>query len=98
MGPRLMALFRVIAVLGGCVAIFLLASRFISPWLIALLFAAVIGIGLWIRQRRVCCYLCRGSLDDGSGAYWIDGRKRLVCRACEKINGIPPPKERQLGG
>jgi hypothetical protein len=97
MSPRLLALLRVIAALGGGIAVFVLASRFVSPWLVAVLFAVVIAGALWIQQRRVCCYLCRGNLDDGSGAYWINGRKRLVCRACEKINGIPPPGKRQRG-
>lgn len=89
MRDQAVALLKVVVVLAVGVAIFVLATRFVSPWLVAGLYAAALAGGLWVRSRRVCCYLCRGSLESGSGVYWIDRRRRLICRTCERINGLP---------
>ncbi|HEX8843264.1 MAG TPA: hypothetical protein VF791_01270 [Pyrinomonadaceae bacterium] len=89
MGSQIIALLKVIAVLGGSVAIFALALKIASPWIVAGGFAAAAGVGLWVRSRRICCYLCRGGLESGSIVCRIGGRRRLICRACWRTNGLP---------
>lgn len=82
-------IIKILAALGGCVAIFALVSKIASPWLVAAVFAAAAGAGLWARKRRICCYLCRGSLESGSDVCRIGGYARVICRSCGRANGFP---------
>lgn len=74
--------------MAACFIIFRIASKFISLPLVLVIFAALSGVILLLRGRRVCCYLCRGGLQQGSYIYTIDNRRRLICAECERVNAI----------